>query len=345
MTTGSGLFTHKGAVQPRFIEGKGGVAGEVGDLRQDVAEALKYMCAITVAEFTNALATATNNLMAATASQLAARRLLPAATPATGVLTQATITSLLAGGPRQLRFVTAGATPAHQPASARVEGWDERGAPQTELVPLKQEAGEFLSTRFWSDLKYIDLAEGQGTGATLAIGLGGKLGLASNPKLRAGRKAVIQEVSGGSVVTNGTVNRAEDGTAASALGAVDLVGGTPVMPTTETLVVAIDGGADLTVTFANPADLAAIVAAINAVCGAGFAAAGGAGSAYLLLTSPTTGTSSSIDIKAASTSLTILGLTAGLVKGVGNGLYGSYTPHAALDGSTDFSLTYEYVPE
>ena len=340
--TGSGLFTNKGAVQPRFIEGKGGVAGEVGDLRQDVASALKYMCAITVAEFTNALATATDNLMEATASQLAARRLLPAALPATGALTQATITNLLAGGPRQLRFVTAGATPAHQPDAATVEGWDERGVPQTEVVPLKQEAGEFLSTRFWSNLKHIDLGEGGGTGATLAIGLGGKLGLASNPKLRAGRKAVIQEVSGGSVVTTGTVNRAEDGTASGVTGTVDLVTPTPVMPTTETLVVAIDGGADQTVTFASPADLADIVAAINAECGAGFASAS---TNYLQLTSPTTGVGSSIDIKAASTSLTILGLTAGLVKGLGNGLYGSYTPSAPLDGSTDFALTYEYVPD
>lgn len=341
MTTGSGLFTHKGAVQPRFIEGKGGVAGEVGDLRRDVVTALGPVCALTVKEFTDAFAVAPNNLMAATASQLAARRLLPAATPAVGVLTQATIDNL-ASNPRQLTFTTAGGTAADQPEAATVTGKDERGEPQVEVVSLSQTAGMVTSAFFWSDLNYIDLGEGGGTGATLALGLGGKLGLEVPPQSRAGRVAVIQEVAAGVVVTNGVVVGPDVRLAATVTGTVDLVTPTPTMPTTETLVVAIDGGAELTVTFANPADLAAVIAAINAVCGAGFAAAS---TNYLMLTSPTTGVDSSIDIKAASTSLTLLGLTAGVTLGEGNGRYGSYTPNASLDGSTDFALTYEYVPE
>lgn len=345
MSTGSGLFSSKGPVQARFIEGKGGVPGEVADLRQDVKTTFAAMAALCVEEFTNALATAANNMMAATASVSgAAVRLLPAVTPAVGKLTQATVTNLAAAS-RQILLTTAGATPAHQPSTATLVGKDERGKPQTEVVPLKQEAGAFLSTLFFSDLEYIDLAaDGTGTGATLAIGLGGKIGLSHKVVARAGRNAVIQEVAGGSVVTNGVVLRADEGVAATVTGTVDLVTPVPVMPTTETLVLGIDG-VTVTTTFATPADLAAIVAAINAAATAVnplWTAIASVSTNYLMLTSPTTGISSSLDIKAASTSLVILGFTAGLLKGVGNGAYGSYTPNAALDGSTDFALYYEY---
>lgn len=101
--------------------------------------------------------------------------------------------------------------------------------------------------------------------------------------------------------------------AAAVVGTVNLVDGTPTMPTTETLILAIDGGAPVTVTFANPANLAAIVSAINTAVGATVAAAGGTGTKFLALTSGTTGSDSSIAI--SGTSLTKLGLTAGTVTG------------------------------
>jgi hypothetical protein len=341
--SGSGLFSNEHAVSPAIVPGKSGMAGEIADLRRDLARTLGGLAAITVEEFTNALASASNNMMAATASVASVVTLLPAAVGATGKLTQATIDNL-AAAPRQLSFATAGSTPAHQPDTCTVYGKDERGKPQVEVVTLKQTADSVLTANFWSDIEKVVLAAGQGTGATLAIGLGLKIGLSQKVVSRAGRVAVIQEVSGGSVVTTGTVALSSTGTSATVTGSVNLVDGTPVMPTTETLVFAVDGGALKTVTFDTPADLAAIVAAINTVAGATIAAAGGTGDEFLTLTSTTAGVNSSIDIRAASTSLTILGLTAGVTKGLGNGKYGSYTPAAALDGATDFALYYEYDP-
>lgn len=101
--------------------------------------------------------------------------------------------------------------------------------------------------------------------------------------------------------------------AASAVGTVNLVDGTPTMPTTETLILAVDGDDPVTVTFATPANLAAIVSAINTAVGETVAAAGGTGNDFLALTSPTTGAGSSLAI--SGTSLAILGLTAGTVTG------------------------------
>ncbi|MFA5436177.1 MAG: hypothetical protein WC372_09090, partial [Candidatus Neomarinimicrobiota bacterium] len=219
--------------------------------------------------------------------------------------------------------------------------------PTTETLVVSIDGGGDQTVTFASpaDLADIVAAINAECGAGFASASTNYLQLTS-PTTGAGSSINIKAASTSLAILGLTVGETtgEDGTAAGVTGTVDLVTA-PVMPTTETLVVSIDDEADLTVTFANPADLADIVAAINAVCGADFAAAGGAGSAFLLLTSPTTGVGSSIDIKAASTSLTILGLTAGLVKGFGNGLYGSYTPNAPLDGSTDFALTYEYVPD
>lgn len=338
--SGSGLFSAAKARLPSMVKlGQGGLAGEIADLREDVRNTLAPLACLVVDEFTNAAASTASNVMAATASQVAARTLLPGAA-AQGVLTN-TILASLASAPRQLTFTTAGATPAHQPAFATIHGKDERGRPQVEKVDLRQTAGAFTSTLFFSDVDKIELAGGEGTGATLAIGLGTKIGLSRKLVKRAGRAAVLQEVSGGSVVTNGTFATAADGTAASVTGTANLVDGTPTLPTTETLVLVVDGGDLKTVTFASPANLAAIVSAINTAVGATVAAAGGAGSKFLVLTSPTTGVNSSLDIRSSSTSLTILGLTAGVTKGLGNGVNGAYTPAAALDGTVDFAVYYE----
>lgn len=341
--SGSGLFGHERAVSPAIVLGKSGMAGEGADLRNDIKRTFAGMAAITVEEFTNALASAANNMMAATASSASVVTLLPATVGATGKLTKATITNL-ATIPRQLQFTTAGSTPAHQPDTCTVYGKDERGKEQVEVVTLKQTADSTLTTFFWSNVEKIVLAAGQGTGATLAIGLGLKIGLSRKVVSRAGRVAVIQEISGGTVLATGTVALASTGTAATVTGTTNLVDGTPTLPTTETLVIAVDGAAVKTVTFATPANLAAIVTAINTAVGVAVASAGGTGSKYLKLTSPTTGVDSGIDIRSSSTALTILGLTAGVTKGTGNGKYGSYTPAAALDGATDFAIYYEYDP-
>ena len=343
MSAGSGIFNSARAANPSLVTpGKGGIAGEVGDLRKDVTEALKPLAAIAVEEFTNALAAASDNMMVATASVLSTEvRLLPDVSGGAGKLTTATITNLSAA-PRQLQF-TSGGTPAQQPSTALIHGRNERGKPQTEVVTLLKTAGSVLSAMFWGGVEYVILsADGGGTAATLAIGLGDKIGLSQKAVKRAGAVAFLHEVTGGAVVApTGTILTASDGTAATVTGTVDLVTPTPVMPTTETLVMSVDGAAAKTLTFATPANLAAIVAAVNAV----WPGIASASTNYLKLLSTTTGIDSKLDIKSTSTSLAILGLTAAVTAGVGNGTYGSYKPVASLDGALDFAAYYEFTPD
>jgi hypothetical protein len=297
---------------------------------------------LTVAEFDNPLAAATNNMMAATASSASAVVLNPAAAAATGVLTQATITNLGAAA-RQLVFTTAGATPANQPATAVISGLDVRGRPLTETVYPPNVAGTYTSVNFWSSITNITLAAGGGTGATLAIGLGSKIGLAQLPHVRAGRVAVVQEISGGSVVTNGTVAVPTTQTEATVTGTGDLtVGATITSLNTTTLQLAVDHGAVKTVTFAAPANELAVIAQINAVF-PGLAAEGGTGNKYVVLASAQSVAASGSVQVVGGTSLTLLGLTAAFTQGVGNGEYGSYTPNAAPNGATSYAITYEYA--
>ena len=51
MGNGSGLFGSHRAAKPHLIKGKGGVAGEVDDLRNDVSSAVSPLAAWTVDEF------------------------------------------------------------------------------------------------------------------------------------------------------------------------------------------------------------------------------------------------------------------------------------------------------
>jgi len=324
--------------QERFVyPSKGGVAGEVGDLRQDVENELAPMAAIAVEEYIDPLATAADNMTAATTSQTTEDVLLPDATPAVGVLTQATIDNMAldAGGARQLLFTVAGGTPAHRAPTATVYGTNIDGKEASEVLPLPDVAGTALTGTFFSSVERVVLAAGSGAGATVAIGLGALLGLGAAVRSRAGRVAVIQEVAAGSVVTNGVVTEGAE-VAASDTGTADLsTGGTLG---TETLIVEMDGVVQPTVTFATPGNTAAVVAAIEAII-PGIASDDGAD--HLVLTSLTTGPTSSLAL--SGTSLTKLGITAGSYQGTDGGK-GTYAPNSAPNGATSYALYYEYDP-
>jgi hypothetical protein len=174
MTYGSGLFANKGPVQARFMR-PGGVRGEVQDLRNDVGAELSPLAAITVAEFVDAILGSATALLIATATVAAEVTLLPAD------LTTATLDDM-ANNPRQLVFTTAGGTPADAPATALVKGKDPRGLPVEETVTLAQTAAAVTTNNFFSEIDSIKYAAADGTGATVAVGIGDKLGLAYSPK-------------------------------------------------------------------------------------------------------------------------------------------------------------------
>ena len=105
-------------------------------------------------------------------------------------------------------------------------------------------------------------------------------------------------------------------TAAVRTGTVDLTSLTlPADIGTGTLVLAIDGGSDLTVTFASPANPAAILSQINAVISAVATATMASGTNYLVITTLSkNGVESTIEIK-SGTVVGALGLTANTVTG------------------------------
>lgn len=280
---------------------------------------------VTVEEFTNPLAAATTNLMAATASVAASVTLLPGA-PAVGVLTQATITNLGAAA-RQIQFTTAGVTPSQQAATATVTGLDVRGRPVVEVVSLANTAATVVSATFFSSISQIVLSAAGGVSATLALGLALPIGLVQVPKSRAGRIAIIQEISAGSVVTNGVVT-APATTAASVTGTVAVTDTVAVVTGTTdvtaaglygigasldglTIILNVNGGGSQTLTLngaTNTANEAALLAAIGVKWGTITATAGGIGGNKLVLTD--SGATSSI-VVGVGTANTFLGLTPG----------------------------------
>ncbi len=68
MASGSGLFSNKGPLKPHLTEGKGGVAGEVADLRRDVGAALGGLAALAVNHWDSPPAADTDGIKTSVAS-------------------------------------------------------------------------------------------------------------------------------------------------------------------------------------------------------------------------------------------------------------------------------------
>lgn len=152
-----------------------------------------------VDEWTNALAPSTNALRAATASAASTQTVLAAA------LTDVGGKAELLARPRNVTFTVAGATAAHAPTSALVTGTDINGDALTETVSITASAGTYQGNKCFRTITSIALSGGTGTGATVAIGFGKKFGLSKKIRTRAGALMFGNEISGGSVVTNGTL--------------------------------------------------------------------------------------------------------------------------------------------
>lgn len=152
---------------------------------------------LAVDELTNPVALDTAGLQIATASQVADQQVLAAALLAPGL-------AALAANPRNVTFTVAGGTAAHAPTSADIVGYDVDNKPLLETVAITASAGTYAGAKCFSRITSITKKGGTGTGATVAMGFGKVFGLRQKVRDRAGRRAVIQEVSAGSVVTNGT---------------------------------------------------------------------------------------------------------------------------------------------
>lgn len=94
-------------------------------------------------------------------------------------LTTRTVTTFLAAGlalleenPRPIAFTVRGTNTAHAPATAVVTGTDADDAALVETVTLPQIASSVCTVGAFKTLTSVAYAAGDGTGATIAIGLG-----------------------------------------------------------------------------------------------------------------------------------------------------------------------------
>lgn len=204
MTVGSGLFGTQRAATPHLVQGKGGVAGEVADLRADVARVLAPMANIVVEELTNVPAAAANGI-----------KLAIATVAATVTYSGAQLDGAVGGGtmspPRNITVTTAGSTPADAPATATINGVDVNGDVISETITVAQTATIANGVKAFAKVTSIVLPVADGTDATLAFGFGLVAGLSKKLKARAGNNSLIREIAAGSVVTNGTIVAAATG--------------------------------------------------------------------------------------------------------------------------------------
>ena len=328
---GSGILSKQFPTYPeRNDEGKSGFQGFAGKLLNDLYNVFMPQVAHTVEEFDAPVAAATNALMAAAATSTSVT------TVARTSLTSATLTSM-ATCPRQFSVTTGGSTPGHAPARVTVHGVDPRGVRHIETVNTRQTAGTVYTNTFWTDILNVVESEGGGTDATVAFGVGAKLGLSRKPKTRAGWVALTREMVGSTggaavaAVTPGTLVDNTTGTAATVTGTGDLTNVTTLGNIVgQTIRLAVDEATPVTATITGSMTKATVVSQANTALGASIATAGGSGSKFLVLTSTTTGTSSEINIT-GGTALTLLGLAV-------SDTLGSAGVAAAITGTGDLTV-------
>ena len=168
MAAGSGISRRMKDKIDHLVNPGGGLAGEIFDLRKDIAGELGVLLGTVIEEFTNLPGVATPGAA-----------VLKAATATVASIVTLTSTDLLDAGeamllkhPRQLTFTTAGTTPADAPANAVITGTDMNGAVQSETLVLSQTAAAVTSVKAYRTITSIVYPAADGTGATIAIGVG-----------------------------------------------------------------------------------------------------------------------------------------------------------------------------
>lgn len=199
---GSGLFSKRKAVAPHLVVSTGpggGIAGEVADLRQDVANELGKLASLTVDEFVNAPA-ASATAFKTSHNTSAGTKVF---TVGAGLDGASAGVNLLYPRPPTVTVGGTSADAANVPIT--FEGVDMYGKPMTEVVLANGAGGTTVGSKCFK--KYTKITEGPGvagvTGATLTFGFGAPLGLSLPIRTVQGLTGALREIAGGAAVTNG----------------------------------------------------------------------------------------------------------------------------------------------
>lgn len=205
MPAGSGLASKMAPLKPHFLQvGKGGLPGELADLRGELTAILTPLAGIVVDEWSAPPAASTNAIKLAIAS-------VAAITTYSGSQLDGSVGQGTLSPPRNITITTAGATPADAPANAVINGFDIDGNALSETITVAQTATTAVGNKAFAKVTSIVLPAADGVAATLAFGFGSKIGFSKKLKTRAGLATLVKEIEAGVNVTTGTIADAATG--------------------------------------------------------------------------------------------------------------------------------------
>ncbi len=335
MTAGSGIFGNSNPLKPHILQGSGGVAAEVLDLRNDVKKTFRGAAAIAVDEFTNLPGLAAPGaavLLAATATVASIVTVLPAGLLAAGL-------AMLAAWPRQLTFTTAGSTASDAPANVVITGTDHLGAAASETLVLAQTATVVTSVKIYSAITSIVYPAADGTGATVSIGIAA-----------ATIKAAFAPTVAPLTLTTSQLNTRGLATRPSQL-VFTTAGGTAADAPANVVITGKDVNGNVqseTLNLAQTATTATSVKYYASIDSLAFAAADGAGSTIAITYSVNVGLTRKVLLRTGAATL-IRELMDGTAPTAGALIVpataipnGAYTPNTAGNDVHDYAIYYEY---
>lgn len=202
-------FGTQRAKKPHLTEGKGGMGGEVDDLRRDVEASFGTLEAngglLRTEEFTNVATADVDGIKKSIATSdadvsyvaadfdgdVGTDEMVPPRNP--------TITSSTHAHVTNVDVVVTG----------KVRDYSGKLIDQTETITTTNGGGATdAGTKAFSIIEQYDVPAMGGVSGALEFGFGTLIGLGAPMKSRAGLLAPIREISGGAVVTNGTFTTA-----------------------------------------------------------------------------------------------------------------------------------------
>lgn len=177
-------------------------ANNPSETSRALGEYVSLVAPFYVDEWTNPAAASANAIKTSVASSGSAQTY-------SGAALNGSIGAGAISPPRNITVTTGGGTATQAPATVTVTGTDIDGNTMTETISgVNGGAATYSGSKCFASVTSLALAAGGGTSATMTFGTGTSIGLTKQAKTRAGSVNVAAEISGGSVVTNGTFTKA-----------------------------------------------------------------------------------------------------------------------------------------
>jgi hypothetical protein len=176
-----------------LVRGTGGLAGEVADLRRDIAAEFAASVAMAVEEWTDPAAADPNAIKVSFASSDAAQSF-------SGADLDGVVGTGVMDPPRNITITTSVSTDIDA-VDVVITGLDINGNAQTDTITLTADVGATdVGTKAFSSVSQIDIPAQTGNGGLIEVGFGSVIGLSKPLLSRAGAEAVMMEIEDGTVL-------------------------------------------------------------------------------------------------------------------------------------------------